>query len=136
MTFYFAGSISGGRDDQAVYEQIIDLLKDYGTVLTEHFGSAALTSSGEDLDDRRIHDRDIDWLRRADVLVAEVTTPSLGVGYEVGRAVEWGKRIVCLHRPSAGRRLSGMIAGSPGVVVRSYSAANELPRVFSELFSH
>jgi hypothetical protein len=103
-------------------------------VLTEHFGSAGLTSVGESLGDRQIHDRDIDWLRLADVLVAEVTTPSLGVGYEIGRAVEWGKRIVCLHRPAPDRRLSGMIAGSPGVTVRAYADVDELSRVLDDVF--
>ncbi len=118
MKIYFAASISGGRGDQAVYQQLIELLKQHGTVLTEHFGDATLTSAGEDLADCVIHDRDLEWLRSAEVLVAEVTTPSLGVGYEIGRAVEWGKRVICLYRPSPGRRLSGMIAGCAGVVVR------------------
>lgn len=127
MTIYFAASIRGGRADQAVYKQIIDLLKEHGTVLTEHFGDAALTSTGEDLSDCVIHDRDLEWLRRSEVLVAEVTTPSLGVGYEIGRAVEWGKRVICLYRPSAGRRLSGMIAGCAGVVVCEYSDPAQLP---------
>ena len=36
MTIYFAASISGGRGDQAIYEQIIEMLKQHGTVLTEH----------------------------------------------------------------------------------------------------
>ena len=31
-------------------------------------------------------------------LVAEVTQPSLGVGYELGRAVAMGKKILCLYR--------------------------------------
>ena len=115
-----------------MYKEIIDLLKQHGTVLTEHFGNASLTAAGEDLDDCAIHDRDLEWLRRADVLVAEVTTPSLGVGYEIGRAVEWGTRVVCLFRPSAGRRLSGMIAGCAGVVVRQYSDAAQLPSLLSE----
>lgn len=132
MTIYFAGSISGGRGDQAVYKQIIDLLKQHGTVLTEHFGDASLTSAGESLADCAIHDRDLEWLRKADVLVAEVTTPSLGVGYEIGRAVEWGKRIICLHRPSPGRRLSGMIAGSGGIVVRSYEDVAQLSAILAE----
>ena len=126
MKIYFAASISGGRGDQAIYAQIIDLLKQHGTVLTEHFGDASLTSAGESLADREIHDRDIDWLRQADVLVAEVTTPSLGVGYEIGRAVEWGTRIVCLYRPSEGRRLSGMIAGCEGITVHKYTDAAQL----------
>lgn len=34
------------------------------------------------------------------VLVAEVTQPSLGVGYEIGRAIEMNKNILCLFRPS------------------------------------
>jgi len=135
MTIYFAASISGGRGDQAIYQQIIDLLKLHGTVLTEHFGSATLTSAGESLADREIHDRDIGWLRMADVLVAEVSTPSLGVGYEIGRAVEWGKRIVCLHRPSAGRRLSGMIAGCDAVETHAYTSIEDLRAILERAIS-
>jgi hypothetical protein len=123
---YFGGSISGGRGDQAIYGQIIQLLKQHGTVLTEHFGDAALTSAGENLADCDIHDRDLNWLQDADLLVAEVTTPSLGVGYEIGRAVEWGKRIICLYRPSHGRRLSGMIAGCAGIEVIEYADVTQL----------
>lgn len=37
------------------------------------------------------------------VVVAEVTQPSLGVGYELGRAVDMKKKILCLFRPSSGR---------------------------------
>jgi hypothetical protein len=135
MTIYFAGSISGGRGDQAIYKQIIDLLKQHGTVLTEHFGDASLSSAGEALADCDIHDRDLDWLRKSEVLIAEVTTPSLGVGYEIGRAVEWGKRVICLYRPMEGRRLSGMIAGCAGVAVLEYRDARDLPRILGDIFT-
>ena len=37
-------------------------------------------------------------------IVAEVTQPSLGVGYEIGRAVAMGKRILCLYRPQQDKR--------------------------------
>jgi hypothetical protein len=131
VVIYFAASISGGRGDQPIYEQIIELLKQHGTVLTEHFGDAGLSSAGEALADCDIHDRDIAWLRSADVLVAEVTTPSLGVGYEIGRAVEWGKRVICLYRPSEGRRLSGMIAGCSGVTVAPYAKVADLAAVLA-----
>ena len=134
MNIYFAGSISGGRGDQAIYAEIIDLLKRHGTVLSEHFGNASLTAAGEGIGDRAIHDRDIDWLRQADMIVAEVTTPSLGVGYEIGRAVEWGTRVICLHRPST-RRLSGMIAGSPGVQVIAYATVAELESLLASALS-
>ncbi|GAB1301119.1 2'-deoxynucleoside 5'-phosphate N-hydrolase 1 [Apodemus speciosus] len=62
--------------------------------------------------DRLIHERDLAWLRQADVVVAEVTQPSLGVGYELGRAVALGKPILCLFRPQSGRVLSAMIRGA------------------------
>ncbi|HYE86576.1 MAG TPA: nucleoside 2-deoxyribosyltransferase [Vicinamibacterales bacterium] len=130
MTIYFAGSIRGGRDDQAIYAEIIALLGGYGTVVTEHVGNASVSLGGENAPDRDIHDRDISWLRDADVLVAEVTAPSLGVGYEIGRAFEWGKRIICLYRPSVGRTLSGMIAGCPGVMIVEYQQVSELRAAF------
>ena len=133
MTIYFAGSIRGGRDDRQIYAAIIELLRDYGKVVTEHVGDADLNLGGENAPDVAIHDRDIGWLRGADVLVAEVSAPSLGVGYEIGRAVEWGKRIICLYRPSDGRKLSGMISGSPGVEVHEYSEVPELRAVFDRV---
>ena len=36
--------------------------------------------------------------------MAEVTQPSLGVGYEIGRAVAMDKKILCLYRPQDGKR--------------------------------
>jgi len=135
MVIYFAGSIRGGRDDRAIYTEIIELLRAYGAVVTEHIGDANISVGGENAPDQDIHDRDIAWLRSADVIVAEVTAPSLGVGYELGRAVEWGKRIVCLYRPQEGRKLSGMIAGCPAVVVREYSGTAELPEILKDALS-
>jgi 2'-deoxynucleoside 5'-phosphate N-hydrolase len=130
MTIYFAGSIRGGRDDREIYAAVIGLLRNYGRVVTEHVGDASINLGGEDAPDREIHDRDIDWLKSADVLIAEVTAPSLGVGYEIGRAVEWGKRIICLYRKDNGRKLSGMIAAAPGVEVHEYSDVPELRAFF------
>jgi len=129
MRIYFAGSIRGGRDDWTTYRDIIALLSNYGSVLTEHIGDSEISITGEDLADDYIHDRDLEWLRKADVLVAEVTTPSLGVGYEIGRAVEWGKRVIGLYRPSPARRLSGMIAGCAGIMVHPYDEPSELPAI-------
>lgn len=134
MKIYFAGSIRGGRGDQALYLEIIRRLGAYGLVLTEHVGDWELSSFGEGGDDRAIHDRDLAWLSGADFLVAEVTTPSLGVGYEVGRFVEWGRPALCLFRRSSGRALSAMIAGSGGVTVREYESASELDEIFGEFF--
>jgi 2'-deoxynucleoside 5'-phosphate N-hydrolase len=134
MKIYFAGAIRGGRDDVALYFEIIEMLGEYGQVLTEHVGNPELTGVGEINDDRKIHDRDLAWLKEAEYLVAEVTTPSLGVGYEIGKASEWGTPVLCLFRPQAGRSLSAMIAGCAGVIVREYRGSEELRAAFDDFF--
>jgi len=134
MNIYFAASIRGGRDDWASYLEIAKLLRDYGKVLTEHVGDAEISATGEDLDDRKIHDRDLGWLKDSDCLVAEVTTPSLGVGYEIGKATEWGKHVLCLYRPTSGRALSAMIAGCNGAIVREYQDTTELKAILDQFF--
>ncbi len=127
MKIYFAGSIRGGREDAALYQQIIEYLKTFGEVLTEHIGDPKLTDLGDDgPTDRYIHDRDLEWLQSADVLVAEVTTVSMGVGYEIGRAVESGKKVLCLFRPEIGKNLSAMIAGCPNLELVKYNNTLEL----------
>ncbi|XP_070834144.1 5-hydroxymethyl-dUMP N-hydrolase [Chaetodon trifascialis] len=140
MKVYFCGSIRGGRDDVHVYQRIVEKLRSYGTVLTEHVSSSQLSDRGEDATaagDRAIHDRDMDWLQQSDVIVAEVTQPSLGVGYELGRAVDMKKTIFCLFRPSSGRSLSAMIRGADDgelFVVRDYNE-DEVENVLEEFFS-
>ncbi|MEP6818169.1 MAG: nucleoside 2-deoxyribosyltransferase [bacterium] len=134
MKIYFAASIRGGRDDWASYLEIVRQLREYGEVLTEHVGDAELSAAGEDIDDRNIHDRDLGWLKSSDYLVAEVTTPSLGVGYEIGKATEWGKPVLCLYRPAEGRLLSAMISGSNGVTLKEYQGPTELKEIFAQYF--
>ncbi len=132
LKIYFAGSISGGRADVALYNELISYLKNYGTVLTEFIGDAELTAAGEDkLTDKEIHDRDIKWLFDADILVAEVSTPSLGVGYEIGRAFEKGKKILCLYRKQNGKRLSAMIAGNNSIFTAKYKDVQEAKTIIN-----
>lgn len=135
MKIYFAGSIRGGRADWSLYLDIISQLKEYGDVLTEHIGDSQLDALGESAGDQAIHDRDLSWLREAAYLVAEVTTPSLGVGYEIGKATAWGKPTLCLFRPTEGRALSAMIAGCHEVVLREYRSTVELKSIFAEFFA-
>ncbi|KAJ1068557.1 hypothetical protein K5549_005253 [Capra hircus] len=114
LSLYFCGSIRGGREDRELYVRIVSRLRRFGVVLTEHVAAAELDESEEEAagGDKLIHDRDLAWLQQADVVVAEVTQPSLGVGYELGRAVALHKPVLCLFRPKSGRVLSAMIRGA------------------------
>lgn len=133
---YFAASISAGRGDQPIYEHIVAELKKYGSVATEIIGSPNLLASGEgSLTDTEVHDRDVAWLTESDCIVAEVTTPSLGVGYEISLATSMKKPALCLYRPSAERKLSSMIAGCGGVQVQNYSQVEEIPALLQKFFS-
>jgi uncharacterized membrane protein len=58
-------------------------------------------------------------------VVAEVTAVSMGVGYEIGRAVAAGKKVLCLFKPDSGKNLSAMIAGCADVEVAVYNNLNE-----------
>ncbi|QQG39475.1 MAG: nucleoside 2-deoxyribosyltransferase [Candidatus Aenigmatarchaeota archaeon] len=122
---YFAGSIRGGRGDVDAYRAIITDLQKYGQVLTEHIGDKEISALGENITARAIHDRDLGWLLSSDVVVADVSTPSLGVGWEIGRAVERGKPVLCLFRSDEGKRLSAMISGCPDHTVAEYSTTEE-----------
>jgi nucleoside 2-deoxyribosyltransferase len=132
MKIYFAGSIRGGRDDAALYRRIIALLSEYGQVLTEHVGSKGLTPTDEEsLTDGDIYTRDMAWLAQADAVVAEVSIPSHGVGYEIGQAEALGKRVLCIHRPGAQRRLSAMLAGNPALRCESYESTEHLESILA-----
>lgn len=112
MKIYFAASIRGGRDDAKIYQQIIEALKEKHKVLTEHIGNLALSDKGQGtLTDEAIYQQDINWLRESDVVVAETTQPSLGVGYELAYAEKIGKPVIILHQKGKGS-LSAMIQGS------------------------
>ncbi|XP_056266811.1 2'-deoxynucleoside 5'-phosphate N-hydrolase 1 isoform X2 [Pseudoliparis swirei] len=158
MKVYFCGSIRGGRDDVHVYRRIVHALQSYGSVLTEHVSSSEISERGEAGGDRAVHHRDVDWLRQSDgesdtdqcsdqestltsdlclVVVAEVTQPSLGVGYELGRAVAMETKVLCLFRPASGRSLSAMIRGAEDgdrFVVKDYRE-DEVENVLEEFFN-
>lgn len=130
MIIYFAASIRGGRDDVPIYRQLIDELQRHGTVLTEHIAHPDDVELG--MTDGDIYQRDMDWLKGADVVVAEVSTPSLGVGYELASAEHLGKRVLCLFRPSSGGSLSAMISGSSQQTVAEYETIEEAGRAIDE----
>lgn len=110
MRIYFAGSIRGSAPFWDRYAAIITALTRFGDVLTEH---AVRFQGTDDLNDSGIYARQMAWLEASDVVVAEVTVPSLGVGYEIARAEQMLKPTLCLYDHHSDHRLSAMIAGNP-----------------------
>merc|ERR1711872_1181095 len=114
-------------------------MRKYGEVLTPFVADKGITHLGSEHDggDKGIHDRDVELLNKCNVVVAEVTQPSLGVGYEIGRAVDMNKPILCLYRPQPGKLLSAMIRGMDDgskYLVCNYQKPEELSSVFESFF--
>ncbi len=134
MKIYFAGSIRGGREDKDMYAEIILLLKKYGEVVSEHIGDKNLSSDGQKtMTNEEIYTKDTNWIKEADIIIAEVTNPSLGVGYEIGFAEKNNKKIIALYRNIEGKRISAMIAGNHNVKCIEYKTVLELKEFFSQI---
>jgi hypothetical protein len=77
------------------------------------------------------------WISEADILVAEVSTPSIGVGYEIREAEREGKDTICLYRNSSEKKLSAMISGNDKLKIIRYNSleglTNEIDSIFSNL---
>lgn len=126
----------------ATYRRIVKGLEEAGhRVLAGMVTNDSVTAAGEDLPPEAIFTRDMEWLAEVaaagGVLVAEVSRPSHGVGYEIAAArYRFGIRVICLYRPAFTRRCSGMIAGDAGIRVIEYtdeSAGEMMSRLLSEL---
>lgn len=122
MKIFFSASIRAGGD-RAAHRRVARLLSKFGTVYGEH-GSE--DSAHVSLTDSDSYLRDISWIDAADMLVAEVSTTSFGVGYEVGRAVALGKAVICIWRKGSGSRLSAMVTGNKSVKTIVYTALDDL----------
>ena len=135
---YFSGSISGGREDAETYRKIVGALeRDGHHVVAGSVTSVEIGPDGDPLTPHAIFARDTDWMREVassgGVLVAEISRPSLGVGYEIAMArYHFGMPVICLWRPAFTRRCSGMIAGDRGIRVIEY-AEGEIGRAVEEL---
>lgn len=135
---YFAGSIRGGREDIGLYAAMIDRLRERAEVLTEFIGESTLEEvEAATMTDFDIYERDMALLRRADAVVAECSTPSLGVGYELGSADAMGLPVYILYRPGESRRLSAMVSGNRNFKQMPYESREEalaaVDRILEEL---
>ena len=126
MNIYFACSITGGRDFEPIYQVIIAaLLADGHEVPTAHLADPGVKTLEAIVDPGEIYERDVAWMRTCTVLLAEVSTPSHGVGYEIAYALSVGKSVLCIYRE--GQPISKMLTGNsqPNIQVKSYCDKDE-----------
>jgi nucleoside 2-deoxyribosyltransferase len=126
MNIYFACSVTGGREFESVYQAIVSALTTNGhQVPTANLAEPDIAAQELKVAPREVYDRDVAWIRNCDALIAEVSVPSHGVGYEIGYALNAGKPVFCIHQE--GRKVSKMITGNPhpALTIRSYSSPDK-----------
>jgi len=136
MNIYFACSITGGRDFETIYQVITRTLsEDSHEVPTAHLAETGVMALEEVIDPYEVYSRDVAWIRASDALIAEVSAPSHGVGYEIGFALGLGKPVLALYED--GRKVSKMISGNPdpNLSVKAYKSADHAVTLIREFLS-
>ena len=122
---YFAGSIRGGRLDARLYSRVIEYIQKTDIVLTEHIGRPDLNLMEQGKRDVEIYDQDTAWLRESDLVIAECSCPSLGVGYELAYAEKIGKPCHIFYDRSK-TQLSAMLTGNPYFHIHHYETEEQI----------
>jgi nucleoside 2-deoxyribosyltransferase len=136
MNIYFACSITGGRSEESFYKVIVDTLLSGGHIVpTAHLSGSDVMMLEEIVDPSEVYSRDTNWIDNCQALVAEVSTPSHGVGYEISYALYQGKPVLCLYKQ--GVRVSKMITGnnSTGIRVSSYQNSDDIVTTINEFLT-
>jgi nucleoside 2-deoxyribosyltransferase len=141
MRVYLACTVRGDRGGVRAGRAICDRLHRHGhEVLTTHLLADDVETAESKLTASDVYRRDLDWLTSCDVLVAEASGSSYGVGFEVGfvlgRAQASGQRVVLLYDAARLDKVSRLIAGNcdASCTTFGYASIEELTEFIDEHF--
>lgn len=126
LKVFFSGSIRGGDRFKANYQQILDFLENFGEITSEHSNQIKTTEQHGSNSDADIYARDVRWIGESDILIAEVSQPSIGVGYEIAYAEAIHKPVLALYSLEAEKSISAMISGNPNIRTIKYETLGQL----------
>jgi nucleoside 2-deoxyribosyltransferase len=140
MKVYFAASIQGDRKKADVFRHIVKTLKDLGhEVLTEHIALENPKKFEIKMGHtpKYIYERDINkWLRECDVVIAEVSGPSFGVGFECASLLfTTDKKLYMLYDKAMENRISALALGCthPRCRLVPYENEEDITRFLSSI---
>ena len=117
MKIYLACTVRGDRGGVRAGRSICERLQHHGhEVLTTHLLADNVEAAESQLTERDVFRRDLEWLTACDVLVAEASGSSYGVGFEVGyvlgRAHASRQSVVLLYDVARRDKVSRLITGN------------------------
>jgi hypothetical protein len=123
LKVYLAVPIIGGRDLDGA-RSIASVIGSLGHDVVSSWVLAE--DPGFKLSATDVFKRDLSGVEACDVLVAEITLASHGVGMEAMAAHFGGKRILLLHR--RGAKISRMLLGIPGATLIECASIEEMTK--------
>jgi nucleoside 2-deoxyribosyltransferase len=142
MRIYLACTVRGDRAGTAAGRVIADRLQHHGhEVLTTHLLADDVEAAESTLTEADVYRRDLEWLSSCDVLVAEASGSSYGVGFEVGyvtgRAQATGQRVLLLYSEARRPAISRLIVGNcdTSCTTLSYASLDDLAAIIDAQFS-
>ena len=142
VNIYLACTVRGDRAAVLALRTLADTLERAGhVVLTRHLLADDVETAESALSERQVFDRDLRWLTAADVVIAEASGSSYGVGFEVGYVLglseHTAKRVLVLYQAARRAYVSRLITGNshPGCVTYAYQDGDDLARVVSGFLS-
>jgi nucleoside 2-deoxyribosyltransferase len=143
MKIYLACTVRGDRGGLHAVRALAALLERRGhTVLTHHLLSDDVDRAESALSAREVFERDVAWLDAADLLIAEASGSSYGVGFEVGYVLgrcdrSSGRRVIVLYDASRTGHVSRLIAGNthPACTTYGYRDADDMIRFVEALLA-
>lgn len=102
---------------------------------TAHLAKSNVMALEKVIAPREVYERNAAWIRACDALIAEVSVPSHGVGYEIGFTLEQGKPVLFLAQTDI--PVSKMITGNPhpALQVKTYRDVTEGEALMRKLLS-
>ena len=126
MKVYISGSIYGGRQKVENYKAIIKKIEEFAEVLNKNIIDDDVIEKETFQKDNEIFEDLENKMREADFIIAEVTVPSLGVGYEIGFSDMIGKKIIAIYDLNDIEKVSTMIRGNERIKLIGYHKIEEI----------
>lgn len=136
MNIFCPIAIHGGRRNILYCKILVRRIQERGhTVLNASVIDNDALEKEALLPPKKIHDQCKQWIEKADIVIAEVTTPSLGVGMELEYALAQKKKLYALYVRQYDTLISLMVKGNQRMRLQSYANADELKQLVDTILA-
>jgi hypothetical protein len=140
LKIYLACTVRGDRSAVVGLRALVAALEADGhEILTKHLLDDNVEGAESRLSEREVYERDVAWLDACDLLIADASGSSFGVGFEVGyvlgRADRSRQSVLLLYRADRRPLISRLISGNshPRCTTIAYTDASDLPNRIASL---